>query len=89
MMLTKLESIIRKTPSFTHVSHSIDLEDELTRVGLERTSAGDIRWQNDNAHHPRNWTVTRKTFDTLVIFFLEFFTYVLVESHENLTAAHY
>jgi len=45
----------------------------LASLGLQRGEDGLISWRADSKDHPRNWTALRKTFDTTVIIFLEFF----------------
>ncbi|KAM0122985.1 hypothetical protein ACP6JC_000393 [Aspergillus fumigatus] len=36
-----------------------------------------VQWEIGNRRHPRNWDVSRKVYDISLIFFLEFFTYLL------------
>ncbi|KAK5660518.1 hypothetical protein OQA88_13067 [Cercophora sp. LCS_1] len=52
-------------------------EPELIKLGLQRTSDGLISWRSDSEDHPRNWSILRKSFDTSVIIFLEFFVTVV------------
>ncbi|OAQ74123.1 hypothetical protein VFPPC_15419 [Pochonia chlamydosporia 170] len=55
----------------------VEAEDEsilLAQYGVERRSDGFIYWRRDSSHHPRNWSSTRKLFDTSVIVLLEFYT---------------
>ena len=67
-------------PEIVTVTETADLESEpeLGRLGLQRRSDGLITWQFDSKDHPRNWTTARKTFDTTVIIFLEFFVQVFI-----------
>ncbi|KAL2145925.1 hypothetical protein VTI28DRAFT_5799 [Corynascus sepedonium] len=58
----------------------------LASLGLQRGEDGLISWRADSKDHPRNWTALRKTFDTTVIIFLEFF--VTVVSTAGASAAH-
>ncbi|KAL3476608.1 major facilitator superfamily domain-containing protein [Aspergillus californicus] len=52
--------------------------EQLARHGLEMDVAtGYIRWQRDSKDHPRNWSLLRKTYDTSLVLFLEFYTTVI------------
>ncbi|KAK3389263.1 major facilitator superfamily transporter [Podospora didyma] len=62
------------------------LEPELAKHGLQRNENGLICWRPDSKDHPRNWSRARKTFDTTVIIFLEFF--VTVVSTTGASVAH-
>lgn len=46
----------------------------LAHYGVERQTDGLINWKRDCKTHPRNWTLTRKAFDTVIIIFFEFYT---------------
>lgn len=48
--------------------------DEITQKGLERTKSGHIEWRKDHSEYPRQWPIARKTFDTAIIVFFEFYT---------------
>lgn len=49
---------------------------------LELTPDGEhVRWSTSNPKHPRNWPLARKIYDTVVIVFLDLFTYVSSLSH--------
>lgn len=49
----------------------------LNAYGLEYTPDGQyVRWSVSNKRHPRNWPTARKIYDTGLIIFLDFFTYV-------------
>ena len=52
------------------------LQDQLQLHGLEKRKNGSVGWIMDTKHHPRNWPVWRKTYDTSLIIFLDFFTLV-------------
>lgn len=56
--------------------NSPDLDQKLESYGLILSSDGYVRWNNNNPDHPRNWPTGRKVYDTAVIIFLEFITYV-------------
>ncbi|KAJ5590640.1 hypothetical protein N7450_004612 [Penicillium hetheringtonii] len=46
--------------------------------GLEFTpDGGFIRWSASNKKHPRNWHMPRKIYDSSLIIFLDFFTYLI------------
>ncbi|KAH6650667.1 major facilitator superfamily domain-containing protein [Chaetomium tenue] len=82
------ESIMSKPGSISGaetVNGDQELE-QLTSLGLQRNSDGLICWLPDSKDHPRNWSAARKTFDTTVIIFLEFF--VTVVSTAGTSAAH-
>lgn len=49
---------------------------ELMRHGLEVKEDGVVVWSENSPAHPKNWPVKRKLYDTAIIVFLEFFTYV-------------
>lgn len=56
-----------------------DVQSFLDAYELEYTPDGKyIRWSASNKKHPRNWSATRKGFDSSVIVFLDLFTYVHV-----------
>jgi hypothetical protein len=50
--------------------------DALSSFGLAVNEEQNIDWARGNTHHPRNWPAGRKTFDTSLIIFLDFFTCV-------------
>ncbi|OQD77508.1 hypothetical protein PENDEC_c002G05180 [Penicillium decumbens] len=60
----------------------------LDHYELEFTSNGKlIRWSSSNKRHPRNWSTSRKTFDTSVITFLDLFT-TAISTAGSTTADH-
>ena len=67
----------------------VDEGRELLKYGLERKPNGLIGWLAESDDHPRNWSVGRKSFDTVLIILLEFYTYVsnillfIRSSHES------
>ncbi|KAJ5812372.1 hypothetical protein N7474_008673 [Penicillium riverlandense] len=50
---------------------------ELVRRGLRKTDSTSITWDTNHKDFPRNWTLWRKNYDGLLIFFLEFYTTVI------------
>jgi MFS family permease len=42
--------------------------------GLQKSDSNTIKWQKKHGEYPRNWRLSRKTYDTVVIIFFEFFT---------------
>lgn len=53
-----------------------DTENQISEAGLQRTKSNRIRWNKQDKEYPRNWPTRRKVFDTSIIVFLEFYTYV-------------
>lgn len=54
-----------------------NVEAFLCAYGLEFTPDGKhVRWSPGNTKHPRNWSSARKAFNSSVVIFLDFFTYV-------------
>lgn len=53
-----------------------DTADCMDELGLRLDDDGYIKWRIDSPDHPRNWSVSRKAFDTTLIFMLDLFTYV-------------
>jgi hypothetical protein len=49
------------------------VSDALEAKGFEVDSDGIVRWAEGSTTHPRRWPPVRKTYDTAVICFLEFF----------------
>ena len=54
--------------------HAVQVQ--LQVQGLEEVQDYFVDWCHNNPEHPRNWQMGRKLFDTSVMMFLEFFTYV-------------
>ena len=51
------------------------IQSVLDGYGLELTPDGEyVRWTASNCRHPRNWSASRKIYDSSLIIFLEFFT---------------
>ncbi|KAL5333296.1 major facilitator superfamily domain-containing protein [Aspergillus crustosus] len=56
-------------------SQETELQALLEENGLELTADGKyVRWSAANQHHPRNWSMGRKMYDTGIIIFLDLFT---------------
>jgi len=53
-----------------------DIESQISEAGLQRTKSNRIQWNKQDTEYPRNWPTRRKVFDTSIIVFLEFYTYV-------------
>ena len=47
---------------------------ELKTHGLSIGKDGLVQWERHNEDHPRNWSLSKKSFNTFVIIFLDFFT---------------
>lgn len=63
--------------STTSFSSSLVTDEQVARHGLEiDPGSGYIRWRKDSRDHPRNWSALRKTYDTSLVMFLEFYTLV-------------
>ncbi|OJJ05759.1 hypothetical protein ASPVEDRAFT_138139 [Aspergillus versicolor CBS 583.65] len=73
------ESVYDKEASTSTTSVASSLSDEqVARHGLEiDPETGYIRWRKDSKDHPRNWSTFRKTYDTSLVMFLEFYTTVI------------
>lgn len=48
----------------------------LEELGLRLVEDDYVKWRTDASAHPRNWTATRKTFDTGLVLLLDLFTWV-------------
>ncbi|KAL3459346.1 major facilitator superfamily domain-containing protein [Aspergillus heterothallicus] len=69
-------SVVTEAPLITE--SQLITEAQLARHGLEvEPSTGYIRWRKDSKDHPRNWSALRKTYDTSLVMFLEFYTTVI------------
>jgi hypothetical protein len=51
-----------------------DVDDAIDGTGLRRTPSNRIEWRKDHDQYPRNWPVYRKSYDTAIILFFEFYT---------------
>ena len=61
---------------FDHVQESLSMDDAIDETGLQRTESGHFEWQKNHDQHPRNWASYRKCYDTVIVVFFEFYTYV-------------
>jgi hypothetical protein len=57
----------------------------LAHRGFDVSAIGKVTWRDNSPLHPRNWSLTRKIYDTAVICFLEMFT-TLVSNTGSSTA---
>jgi hypothetical protein len=48
----------------------------LEELGLKLVEDGYVKWRPDASAHPRNWTSSRKAFDTGLVLLLDLFTWV-------------
>lgn len=61
----------------------------LDKHALELTPDGKfIRWSTKNSRHPRHWSILKKIYNSLLIVWLDFFTYLLLQWH-NLLLLHF
>lgn len=60
------------------VATSDDEASVLKTHGLERDSAGLLRWCLDSTYHPRNWGTSKKSYSIGVIILLELYTSVVL-----------
>jgi hypothetical protein len=51
-----------------------DIGNAIDETGLRRTSSNNIEWRKDHDQYPRNWPAYRKSYDTAIIVFFEFYT---------------
>lgn len=60
----------------TLVDIEIDLElkETLKKFGLRLENDGCLNWRMDASVHPRNWSVSRRAFDTAVLLALDLYT---------------
>jgi len=73
-MISQTELLVCKGEIAITIETATDDKDVLSLYGLQRKADGIIGWHADSKDHPRNWTSTRKTFDTTIIILLEFYT---------------
>jgi hypothetical protein len=50
------------------------IDNAIDETGLRRTTSNHIEWRKDHDQYPRNWPVARKSYDTAIIVFFEFYT---------------
>jgi len=65
-------------PNSTQVVQLVDLAvtEVLEELGLRLVEDDYVKWRPDASAHPRNWTATRKFFDTGLVLLLDLFTCV-------------
>lgn len=49
----------------------------IAQRGLRRSDSNTLKWDTRHEDFPRNWSINRKFYDGLLIFFLEFYTTVI------------
>jgi hypothetical protein len=64
-----------------HTAPQLQAEDNLQfyldKQALELTPDGKfIRWSTKNRRHPRHWSTLKKVYNSLLIIWLDFFTYL-------------
>lgn len=58
----------------TLVEVDSELEETLEKFGLRLEDDGCLNWRADASAHPRNWSVSRRAFDTSVLLALDLYT---------------
>lgn len=53
---------------------SQDVLETIDQLGLKLDDEACLRWKSDCPDHPRNWSTSRKTFDTGLLFLFDLFT---------------
>lgn len=67
----KTGTLLSETPAVQESS----VQSVLEEYELELTADGKhVRWSASNRRHPRNWSTSRKIYDTTLITFLDLFT---------------
>lgn len=51
-----------------------ELEEAMRELGLRLENDGCLNWRMDASAHPRNWSVSRRTFDTSILLALDLYT---------------
>jgi hypothetical protein len=64
------ETEIRAEPVRSDGEHN----EALQELGLSLEDNGYVKWRTDCTAHPRNWSASRKAFDTGLILLLDLFT---------------
>ncbi|OBT84330.1 hypothetical protein VE02_07271 [Pseudogymnoascus sp. 03VT05] len=64
-----------------------ELEETLKKFGLRLESDGCLNWQMDASAHPRNWSVSRRAFDTSVLLALDLYTTAISTSGPSMAQA--
>jgi hypothetical protein len=50
------------------------MNNAISETGLHMTTSNHVVWKKDHAQYPRNWSSSRKRYDTAIIVFFEFYT---------------
>lgn len=53
---------------------SLSIDEQIRHHGLEYQQGNQLRWPKDDSEHPRNWFISTKAYNTVVIIALDFFT---------------
>lgn len=56
------------------VEVDLELEETLKKFGLRLEHDGCLNWRMDASVHPRNWSVSRRVFDTSILLTLDLYT---------------
>lgn len=56
------------------VEADLELEEILKNLGLRLDNDGCLNWRMDASTHPRNWSVSRRAFDTSILLALDLYT---------------
>lgn len=56
------------------ITTDVNEADILASYGLNRDPDGFIRWARSSKQHPRNWSTSRKIYDTTLVILLELYT---------------
>ncbi|KAL4863478.1 hypothetical protein BDV12DRAFT_26905 [Aspergillus spectabilis] len=64
-------------PSDEHEQQHETVDHEAARRGLRKRDSTTMEWDPEHHDFPRNWSVQRKIYDGLLMFFLEFYTTVI------------
>jgi hypothetical protein len=59
------------------------MNNAIDETGLRRTTSDHVEWKKDHSQYPRNWSPYRKTYDTAIIVFFEFYTLSLVPLYKK------
>lgn len=59
-----------------------EMQERISRIGLQRTQSDRLEWNKEHDEYPRNWPVKRKALDIGVLVFLEFYTLSVIEARD-------
>ncbi|KAL5350604.1 hypothetical protein ACLOAV_004173 [Pseudogymnoascus australis] len=71
----------------TLVEVDSELEETLEKFGLRLEDDGCLNWRADASAHPRNWSVSRRAFDTSVLLALDLYTTAISTSGPSMAQA--